>query len=30
MDHLECLAGVDYKDRVEVVYIMYSMKHRHR
>lgn len=30
MDHLECLAGVDYKDRVEVVYIMYSMKQRHR
>lgn len=30
MDHLECLAGVDYKDRIEVVYIMYSMKHRHR
>ncbi len=30
MDHLECLAGVDYKDRVEVVYVVYSMKHRHR
>ncbi len=30
MDHLECLAGVDYKDRVEAVYIMYSMKHKHR
>jgi NADH-quinone oxidoreductase subunit C len=30
MDHLECLAGVDFKDRVEVVYVMYSMKHRHR
>ncbi len=30
MDHLECLAGVDYKDRVEVVYVLYSMKHRHR
>jgi NADH-quinone oxidoreductase subunit C len=30
MDHLECLAGVDYKDRIEVVYIMYSMEHRHR
>jgi NADH-quinone oxidoreductase subunit C len=30
MDHLECLAGVDYKDRVEVVYVMYSMKHHHR
>jgi NADH-quinone oxidoreductase subunit C len=30
MDHLECLAGVDYKDRVESVYVMYSMTHRHR
>jgi NADH-quinone oxidoreductase subunit C len=30
MDHLECLAGVDYKDRVETVYVMYSMTHRHR
>jgi NADH-quinone oxidoreductase subunit C len=30
MDHLECLAGVDYKDRIEVVYVAYSMKHRHR
>ncbi len=30
MDHLECLAGVDYKERVEVVYILFSMKHRHR
>jgi NADH-quinone oxidoreductase subunit C len=30
MDHLECLAGVDYKDRVESVYIMFSMMHRHR
>lgn len=30
MDHLECLAGVDYKDRIEVVYIVYSMKHGHR
>jgi NADH-quinone oxidoreductase subunit C len=30
MDHLECLAGVDYKDRVEVVYVVYSMTHRHR
>ena len=29
-DHLETLAGVDYKDRVEVVYVMYSMTHRHR
>ena len=30
MDHLELLGGVDYKDRIEVVYIFYSMKHRHR
>lgn len=30
MDHLETLAGVDYKDRVEAVYVMYSMKNRHR
>jgi NADH-quinone oxidoreductase subunit C len=30
MDHLECLAGVDYKDRVEVVYVTYSLKHHHR
>jgi NADH-quinone oxidoreductase subunit C len=30
MDHLETLAGVDYKDRIEVVYVLYSMKHRHR
>ncbi len=30
MDHLECLSGVDYKDRVEVVYVLYSMQHRHR
>jgi len=30
MDHLECLSGVDYKDRVEVVYVMYSMQHHHR
>jgi NADH-quinone oxidoreductase subunit C len=30
MDHLELLGGVDYKDRIEVVYVMYSMKHRHR
>jgi NADH-quinone oxidoreductase subunit C len=30
MDHLELLGGVDYKDRVDVVYILYSMKHRHR
>ena len=30
MDHLETLAGVDYKDRIEVVYVLYSMTHRHR
>ena len=30
MDHLELLGGVDFKDRIEVVYILYSMKHRHR
>ena len=30
MDHLELLGGVDYKDRIEVVYILYSLKHHHR
>jgi NADH-quinone oxidoreductase subunit C len=30
MDHLELLGGVDYKDRIEVIYVVYSMKHRHR
>jgi NADH-quinone oxidoreductase subunit C len=30
MDHLELLAGVDFKDRIEVVYVIYSMTHRHR
>jgi NADH-quinone oxidoreductase subunit C len=30
MDHLELLGGVDYKDRIELVYVLYSMKHRHR
>jgi NADH-quinone oxidoreductase subunit C len=30
MDHLELLGGADYKDRIEVVYIVYSMKFRHR
>lgn len=30
MDHLELLGGADYKDRIEVVYILYSMKHHHR
>jgi NADH-quinone oxidoreductase subunit C len=29
-DHLELLGGVDYKDRIEVVYILYSMTARHR
>lgn len=30
MDHLELLGGADYKDHMEVVYVLYSMKHRHR
>ena len=30
MDHLELLAGVDFKDRIEVVYVLFSMTHRHR
>jgi NADH-quinone oxidoreductase subunit C len=30
MDHLELLGGVDFKDRMEVVYVMYSMQQRHR
>jgi NADH-quinone oxidoreductase subunit C len=30
MDHLELLGGADYKDRLEVVYVLYSMQHRHR
>jgi len=30
MDHLELLGGTDYKDRIEVVYVVYSMKHHHR
>jgi NADH-quinone oxidoreductase subunit C len=30
LDHLELLGGVDYKDRLEVVYVLYSMKHHHR
>lgn len=30
MDHLELLGGVDFKDRIEVVYVLYSMKHHHR
>ncbi len=30
MDHLELLGGVDFKDRIEVVYVIYSMPHKHR
>jgi NADH-quinone oxidoreductase subunit C len=30
MDHLELLGGADYKDRIEIVYVLYSMKHHHR
>jgi NADH-quinone oxidoreductase subunit C len=30
MDHLELLGGADYKDRMEVVYVVYSMKLHHR
>lgn len=30
LDHLELLGGADYKDRIEVVYVLYSMKHHHR
>ncbi len=30
MDHLELLGGADYKDRIEVVYVLYSMKYHHR
>jgi len=30
MDHLELLGGADYKDRIEVVYVLYSMEHHHR
>jgi NADH-quinone oxidoreductase subunit C len=30
MDHLELLGGTDYKDRIEVIYILFSMRHRHR
>ena len=30
MDHLELLGGADYKDRMEVVYVLTSMKHHHR
>ena len=30
MDHLELLGGVDYKERIEIVYVLYSMQHHHR
>jgi NADH-quinone oxidoreductase subunit C len=30
MDHLELLGGADYKDRIEVVYVVCSIKHHHR
>ena len=30
MDHLELLGGADYKEHLEVVYVVFSMKHRHR
>jgi NADH-quinone oxidoreductase subunit C len=30
MDHLELLGGADYRDRIEVVYVLYSMQHHHR
>jgi NADH-quinone oxidoreductase subunit C len=30
LDHLELLGGADYKDRIEVVYVLWSMKHAHR
>lgn len=30
MDHLELLGGADYKDRIEVVYVLYSIQHHHR
>ncbi len=29
-DHLELLGGADYKDRIEVVYVMTSLKQGHR
>jgi len=29
-DHLELLGGADYKDRIEVVYVMTSLRHGHR
>jgi NADH-quinone oxidoreductase subunit C len=30
MDHLELLGGADYKDRIEVVYVLTSVRHCHR
>jgi NADH-quinone oxidoreductase subunit C len=30
LEHLELLGGIDYKDRIEVVYVLYSLKHHHR
>jgi NADH-quinone oxidoreductase subunit C len=30
LDHLELLGGVDYKEHIEVVYVLYSIKHHHR
>ncbi len=30
MDHLELLGGADYKDRIEVVYVLTSLKYGHR
>jgi NADH-quinone oxidoreductase subunit C len=30
MEHLELLGGVDFKDRIEVVYVLYSLKRHHR
>jgi len=30
MDHLELLGGADYKDRIEVIYVLYSLTHTHR
>jgi NADH-quinone oxidoreductase subunit C len=30
MDHLELLGGVDFKDRIEVVYVLNSLTYNHR
>jgi NADH-quinone oxidoreductase subunit C len=30
MEHLELLGGADYKDHLEVVYVLYSLTHHHR